>query len=377
MIYLDNGATTFYKPPAVIKAGVSALKYLSANPGRSGHALSLKVATLVHKTRQRVAKHLNLECGNIVFTLNCSHALNAAIFGIVKKGGHVITTCLEHNSVLRPLFELKRGGFIELTVLSPLEHSDSVSANQIERARKQNTCLCVINHVSNVTGAMQPVGDIGAICRRYNIPLLVDGAQSGGYIDIDMKALNIDMLALAPHKGFHAATGVGVLAVREGLSLVPRIYGGTGTDSLSLYQPTELPESLECGTLPTPNIASLNAAIYWSEQNLKATHDKISALSEYTIQELKKVSSVKIYTAKNSVGSIVAFNIGTMHSTEVADILSTEYNICVRGGLHCAPLMHKHLNTLEVGIVRASLGFDTSFSEVNALISAVKKIACG
>ena len=374
MIYFDNSATTFYKPPSVIGAVNSSLKYLSANPGRSGHSLSLKTATLVHKARINVANFLGLECGNVVFTLNCTHALNSAIFGIVKKGGHIITTCLEHNSVLRPLYELKRGGIIDLTILSPVNGMDFVTAKQVELAKRQETCLVIINHISNVTGAVQPISEIGSICKKYAIPLLVDGAQSVGYVDIDMGAMGIDMLTIAPHKGLHCPQGIGVLAVREGLSLKPRIYGGTGTDSLSLYQPLELPESLECGTLPTPAIASLNAGIKWTLKHTHSNREKLFALSDFTTSELKKISGIKIYTATNSVGGIVSFNIKGLHSMDIADILNNDYNICVRGGLHCAPLMHKFLGTMESGIVRASFGFETTFGDVNSLIKAVRNI---
>ncbi|MCL2797902.1 MAG: aminotransferase class V-fold PLP-dependent enzyme [Firmicutes bacterium] len=374
MTYFDNAATTFYKPEPVQKAVVSAMKFLSANPGRSGHALSIKAAQLVHKTRAKTAEFVGLARGNIIFCLNCTQALNYAILGSVREGGHVITTVLEHNSVLRPLFELQRAGRIGLTVLPP-DKSGAVSASSVQKALTADTYLVATNHVSNVTGAVAPIKEIGALCRKYGILYLVDAAQSCGYAHVSMDGDNIDLLALAPHKGLHAPQGLGVLAVRENVPLSPVLFGGTGTDSTSVYQPRELPEAFESGTLPTPAIAGLNASLSWTRKHMADAHERLSVLGEYLTAHLQKIHGITLYSAPDSSPGIVSFNIGDLHSADVANILSEQYDIALRGGLHCAPLIHKHLGTLDQGIVRASLGIDTTYAEVDFLLRAVREVS--
>ena len=372
MIYLDNAATSFFKPRCVVGAVNSALTHLSANPGRGGHTLAIKCASLVHQTRRKVADFLKLECGNVVFTLNCTHALNFAINGFIKSGGHIITTMYEHNSVLRPLSELARSGHIALTVLPP-DSNDAVSSVAIERAIRRSTYMVVTNHISNVTGAVAPIEAIARVCKNAGVLYVVDAAQSAGLVDIDMRC-GIDMVALAPHKSLHGIQGVGALAIKSGLSPKPQFMGGTGTDSTSLFQPRELPESLESGTLPTPAIAALNVAVDYTKKHINEYRALLASLSELAIRELKAINNVTIYTAPSSVGGIVSFNIQGLHSSEVAEILSTKYNIYLRGGLHCAPLVHQHLGTTGQGIVRASFGADNTIGDVETLVSAVIEI---
>jgi len=374
MVYLDNAATSKFKPECVQNAVLNSLKYLSANPGRGGHSMSLKCARLVHKARTAVSYFVGLDCASVVFTLNCTHALNLAILGNIKKGGHIITTLYEHNSVLRPLHELARKGDITLSVLPP-DDGGAVSSSSILSALNPNTYMVVTNHISNVTGGVTPVQEIGRLCKRKGLLYLVDAAQSGGYVPINMKDDNIDMLALAPHKGLHAPMGIGVLAMQTHIQPQPVLYGGTGTDSVSLYQPDELPESLESGTLPTPAIAGTLAGVNWSKIAMLEYADKGRVLSEYALSELKKIDGVRLYSAPSSVGGMISFNVGDMHSGEFAQLLSSQYDICVRGGLHCAPLIHKYLGTLQSGIVRASVGVDTTFSDIEYFIKAVKELA--
>jgi len=377
MIYLDNAATGFFKPKTVLEKVAFSLEYLSANPGRGGHELSLKVASAVHKTRRTLSEFLELPCGNIVFTLNCSHALNFAINGLLafRQHSHVVCSCYEHNSVLRPLNTLAKNGQIKLTILPPTLNG-GVCPKAIEQSLQKDTRLVITNHVSNVTGGITPIFEIGKICRKNGVPYLVDAAQSAGHIDIDMTKNNVDMLALAPHKGLYAPQGIGVLAVRNGIApLIPQLSGGTGTDSTTLSQPFELPESHEIGTLPTPAIAGLLAGLNWTKENLDTINTKTKDLFDLGLTELKKINGVNIYTAKNNCNSILSFNIGNMHSSEVAEILSNEYSICVRGGLHCAPLIHEYLGTLGQGIVRASIGFNNEIADIEKLIWAVKDIA--
>ena len=375
MIYLDNSATTFFKPPQVVNAVKNALLFLSANPGRGGHSMSAKAGLLVHKTRAHTARYLGVkDDSRVIFTGGCTQALNLAVLGTVKNGGNVITTCYEHNSVLRPLFELQRAGRISVTVLCP-SGGGAVSPEQIERAVRGNTYLIVTNHISNVTGAETDVKSVGEIARKAGALYLVDGAQSVGYVDISMESISADMIAVAPHKGLHAAQGVGVLALSERVNINPIVFGGTGTASESVYQPRELPESLESGTLPTPAIAGLNSALFWSEENRDRAGEKVSFLAEYLADKLHGISGVTVYPKGGAKNGIVAFNVDALSSQETSDLLSDQYDICTRGGLHCAPLVHKHFGTLDKGMVRVSFGVDNTFAEADFLVKAVSEIA--
>ncbi len=375
MIYFDNAATTFRKPESVINAAVSAMQYLGANPGRSGHSLSLRAGMLVYSTRKKLAKLLGAgDAERIVFSLNCTQALNTAILGTVVGGGNVVTTTMEHNSVLRPLFELQRAGRITVSIAEPNERG-VVTADAIERALTPRTYLVAVNHVSNVTGAVAPIDEIGRLCRKRNLRLLVDGAQSVGYGDIDMNEQNIDFLAVAPHKGLHALQGVGVLAIGPHVDVRPTFFGGTGTLSESVFQPRELPESLESGTLPTPAIAALNAAITHHEKTRAETRRRLRELSAYTLEKLASVRGIKIYTAPDTYNGIVSFNIANLGSMDACNILSAQYDIAVRGGLHCAPLIHRYLGTLKSGMIRVSLSADNTFPEVDFFLRAVRELA--
>lgn len=375
MIYFDNSATSHHKPECVINAAVNAMKSLSANPGRSGHSLSLKAGMLVYATRKKAAQLVGIhDPERIIFTLNCTQALNLAISGSVHSGGNVITTGNEHNSVLRPLFELQRAGRITVTIVPPNEKG-IVTAETIERALTPRTYMVAVNHISNVTGAVTPVDEIGKLCRKRRILFLVDGAQSVGYGDIDMREQNIDMLAVAPHKGLHALQGVGILALAPDVCLRPVIFGGTGTQSESVFQPTELPEALESGTLPTPAIAALNAAITHNEKTRGESRRKLRELSMYLLESIQRISGIRIYTAPDTYNGMVSFNIDGISSMDAGNLLSSQYDIAVRGGLHCAPYIHRHLGTLKEGIVRASLSSDNTFGEIDFFLRAIREIA--
>lgn len=371
MIYLDNAATTFFKPTGVINAVGTALKYLSANPTRSSHSLAVKAGMMVEDTRETAARYFNCPPDKVIFTLNCTDALNTAIFGTVRRGGHIITTALEHNSVLRPLIRLKSLGVIDYTVLSPLGNG-CVTAEQVASACRPNTYMIIANSISNVTGAPQPINEIGYFAEKAGLLFLVDGAQSAGYRKIDMKASKISMLAVAPHKGLHAPQGVGLLLINKG-KIQPFRYGGTGTDSAK-PQPSELPEALESGTLPTPAIAGLNAAFKYTIEHGEENAKKLTGMFIYTLSEMTKISGVQLYTKKEYGGPIIAFNVRGMTSAEAGNILSDEYDICVRCGLHCAPLIHKHYGTIKDGMIRVALGVDNTIDELNFFLQAVSEL---
>ena len=375
MIYFDNSATSGVKPECVINAAVSAAKHLSANPGRSGHSLSLKAGMLVYSTRKKAASILGVhDPERIIFTLNCTQALNTAILGTAISGGNVVTTAMEHNSVLRPLFELQRAGRISVSVVSP-DESGKVSPAAIERAITPRTYLVAVNHISNVTGAVNDIDGIGKLCRKRNIKFLVDGAQSVGYGDVDIEEQNIDYLAVAPHKGLHCIQGVGMLALGRDATIRPTLFGGTGTQSENVFQPSELPESLESGTLPTPAVAALNAAITHNRTTRAESRRKMRELSSYVLEQLSKLRGITIYTARDTYNGMIAFNIAGIGSMEASNILSSQYDIAVRGGLHCAPLIHRHLGTLNSGIIRASLNGDNTYGEAEYFVRAVKEIS--
>ena len=375
MIYFDNSATSGVKPDCVVNAVVNAIRHLSANPGRSGHSLSVSAGMLVYSTRKKAADMLGVgEPERIIFTSGCTQALNMAILGTVISGGNVVTTALEHNSVLRPLFELQRAGRITVSIAEPNERG-VITAKEIERAVTSRTYLVAVNHISNVTGAINNIDEIGKFCRSRGIKFLVDGAQSVGYGDIDMREQHIDYLAVAPHKGLCAIQGVGILALGAGTDIRPTLYGGTGTQSENVFQPLELPEALESGTLPTPAIAALSAAIVHNQKTRAEKRRKLRELSAYILDGIKKTRGVTVFTAPDTYNGLISFNIDGIGSMEASNILSSHYDIAVRGGLHCAPLVHLHLKTLDSGIIRASVSSDNTFGEADFFLRAVRELA--
>lgn len=375
MIYFDNSASTYQKPKEVVKAVFDGINKFSANPGRSGHKLSMMAGEKLFNIRKKVQEFLNAEkVENIIFTQNCTDALNVAILGTYVKGGHIIISSDCHNSLTRPVFELKNKGLVEVDVVD--NKNGVLCANDIEPLLKPNTYLIAINHVSNVNGDMADIKSIGELASKKCILLLVDCAQSAGHIKIDMLHQHIDMLALAPHKGLYSLQGVGVFAFSIKANPKAIRFGGTGTDSLNLLQPAEYPEALESGTVSMPNICSLSAGIDFVNKNFEAINKKIDDLATYILFELDKISNVITYTkAENVHLGVIGFNIVGLDSGECASILSDEFGICVRGGLHCAGLKHTSLGTVEQGIVRVSLSYFNNFSECEYFIKSIKKIA--
>ncbi len=373
MIYLDNSATTRKKPDTVISAVVKGLTKLSANPGRSGHIASLECALAVAEVREKIKDLVGASrAENIIFTQNCTDSLNLAILGSVRQGGHVITTAFEHNSTLRPLFELQRKGIIELTVVEP-KKTYEITREDIEPYVKDNTYLIATVHISNVDGAETDIQEIGNLCKEKGILYLVDSAQSAGHKCINMQKQNINLLALAGHKGLYGPQGIGVLAIGEDVKLNPIRFGGTGTESIKTYQPTEMPECFESGTIASENILGLGAGIDFVNKYEKEIKNKLEALTNNTIQELQKINGVKVYTNPKNLNGVVGFNIENIDSTIVSEYLNEKFQICVRSGLHCAPLKHKHWGTTEQGIVRVSFSYFNTLEEVSKLIYAIEK----
>lgn len=372
-IYFDNAATSNFKPRCVKRAFLKALKQ-SANPGRSGHKLSLKNSFLVYSARETVANHFGLkEPENVIFTKNCTEALNIALLGLVKKGGNVICSCFEHNSVLRPLSSLKDKGDITLTIITP-ENKSYITANDVSNAITTNTYLICVGAISNVTGNRNDIEEIAKVCKNRGILFLVDGAQSCGHIKYNLIKDNINYLTFAGHKGFLAPQGIGGLCINSKVLPAPLMYGGTGTNSIELTQPDNLPEKLESGTLQTPLINALAYGVKFVDKNFDKNNYKTKKLTHYLLTRLKEIDNIEIYTIPSSCYGVVSFNLQEFNSNEVCDYLDDKYNIATRGGLHCAPLTHKFLGTLEKGAVRVSINFRNNKKQIDILINALKEI---
>lgn len=372
MIYFDNAATGGFKPRAVIDAADTVNRYLLANPGRSGHRLSITGAKSVLDTRTLIAELFGASADRVIFTKNCTEALNFAILGSVKEGGHVITTVYEHNSVLRPLFALEKRGIISLDIVFPKEGESIVSG--IKEKINDKTYMIAVTAASNVTGEVLPIQQIGNLANDFSLLFLVDGAQAGGHIPIDIKKQNISFLALAGHKGLYGPMGSGALIINDDNDLEPIIFGGTGSESFSPDQPNLYPDKLESGTLNLPAIVALGEGVRYVKNNLLGFSKHLVSATATLIDGLKKVPKITCFSSPNPVG-IVSFTHQTLPSTELADVLDKDYDVAVRGGFHCAPLIHKHLNTQEVGMVRASLSPQNSSREIAYLINAVAKIS--
>ena len=372
MIYLDSAATTHKRPKCIIKSVLKTIKN-SANPGRGGHDLSLLAGAEVFSARMALNNFFGgFGPENVVFTCSCTHALNLAIFGTVKKGGHVVTTVLEHNSVLRPLQELKNKGIIDFSLATPNKNGE-ITLDCIKKEIKNNTYLIITSHISNLTGQKSHIDEIGHFAKSNSILYLVDGAQSAGHTRINLKQSKIDMLAIPSHKGLMGIAGGGALIFSNRVEIKPLIFGGTGTSSISLNQPTISPEALESGTLPAPAISSMLSGVKYVEKRLSKIEKHLKMLSHYAIENLKTIKGVEVYT-KNETG-VVSFNVKDFASTDVAGILNDNFKICTRAGLHCAPLAHAYIGTSDRGAVRISFSYFTKLCEIKKLINAVKEIA--
>lgn len=371
MIYFDNSASSFVKPKSVQKTVLNALNLYTANPGRSGHKQALKTAMEVENVRNIVAQHVGTTADNIVFTLNCTDALNLAILGSFLPGGHVICTENEHNSVVRPLEHLKQCDSSFSYSVATQTQKNGITWQDIEKHLTNKTYMVICNHISNVNGDIADIVDIGKHLKELNITFLVDGAQSGGHFRYDMQEMGISMLALAPHKGFYAPQGVGCLCLNGKTKLQPIRFGGTGTNSLEFIQPETSPERYESGTINTPAILGFGEGVKFVEENFKYIQEKLEDLTTYLHYELSKLP-IDIYTKTENTSGVLAFNIPNVDSTEVATYLDEKWNICVRSGYHCAPLKHQALGTLDQGAVRASLSFFNTYQEVEKFIFAIK-----
>lgn len=377
MIYFDNAATTWPKPKEVFKAMERCMQKAGANPGRSGHQMAIKAARIIYDTREALANLFGVkDSKNIIFTLNATDAINLGIKGLLKKGDHVITTSMEHNSVLRPLVYLCQNNHISLTIVT-CNNQGKVNTDDIKKAIKKNTKLIITTHASNVTGNLMPIGKMGKIARENNITFMVDAAQTAGVCEILVEKLNIDLLAFTGHKSLLGPQGTGGLYIKEGLEIESFRQGGTGSNSESENHPNFLPDKFESGTPNTVGLAGLGAGIeFIQKKGIKNIFKYKKDLTNYLIEKLQEIDEITIYgfLSKDKQIPVVSFNINEIEPSEVSYILDQAFNIMSRPGLHCAPYAHKTIKTFPSGTIRFSLGYFNTKKEVDLSIQALKHI---
>ncbi len=375
MIYLDNGATSYPKPRGMVAAMEECIIKYCGNPGRSGHFMSMKTGEEVYHARRKVAKIFGIEqADRIIFTKNTTEALNLGLMGTLKEGDHVITTSMEHNSVLRPLKNLERNG-VSHSILRA-DREGRIKASDIEKTIRPNTRMIVVTAASNVTGTVMPLAEIGSLARKRGILFMVDGAQAAGSHVLDISEMNIGMLAVPGHKGLLGPLGTGMLYVNPDIPLQPLLAGGTGTESKSRIQPVEFPEGFEAGTINAPGIIGLGfSAAFVDKIGVDVIEEYERELIGYLDECLDNMGFVKRYgpSAEEKTG-ITLMNIDGIGAEEVTTMLSTNYGIAVRGGYHCAGLAHKSIGTWESGAVRISVSPFSTKRDIDKLIDAVYQI---
>ena len=374
MIYFDNAATTLHKPQEVIDAVIKAMTSMG-NAGRGNTSASMEATHTIFEARENIAKFFNIEdSSNIAFTSNSTEALNTAIKGTLKSGDHVITTMLEHNSVLRPLYEMEKRGveisFIKTDNLGNLLYTD------INKLIKSNTKAIICTHASNLTGNLVDIKFIGNLCKEKNLLFIVDVSQTAGVFPIDVKKMNIDILCFTGHKSLLGPQGTGGIYVKDGIEITPLKSGGTGILTYEKQQPSKMPTHLEAGTLNGHGIAGLNAGIeFINKTGIDIIRKKEEELMWRFYNGIKNLPNIKIYGDFNTNDRcpIVTINIGAFDSADVAEELLAQ-GVSTRAGGHCAPLMHEALGTVNQGAVRFSFSYFNTFEEVDEVIKILKNI---
>ncbi|GAA0760169.1 aminotransferase class V-fold PLP-dependent enzyme [Clostridium sartagoforme] len=379
-IYLDNASTTFPKPESVPKAIYNFLTNVGGNPGRSNHDNALQTNRILVESREAIAQFFNYKSiENVIFTSNITTSLNILINSSLSLGDHVITSSMEHNSVLRPLFNLKNQGLIELDIVYANKFG-FISTEDLKNTIKSNTKMIVINHASNVIGSIQPIKEIGDICKNNNIFFVLDSAQSAGVLDIDFTKINLSALAFTGHKSLFGPQGIGGFIIDDNLnkSCNPYILGGTGSLSHSLTQPDFLPDKFESGTLNMPGIVGLMEGIkFIQSEGINTIYSKNNFLRNYFIEKIKNINGVILYDDKynNNYTSCISFNIKDMDTAELSFTLDSDFGIKNRSGLHCAPLAHKTIGSFPSGTVRLSLSYFNTKEDMDYTINAINKIS--
>lgn len=377
MIYLDNAATSFPKPKDVWQALEDHWFNKGGNPGRSGHRLSLEAGRVVIQAREALAELFHGEKSEqIVFAANATDAINMAFRGVLRPGDHVITTGMEHNSVIRPLRDFeKHGGAV---TIAPCDEEGFVDLNKIREQIKKETRLVVMSHVSNLTGTIQPIADIGCLCREKGVLFMVDAAQSAGTLPIDVQEAGISLLAFTGHKGLFGPQGTGGLYVHPCLDIEPYRFGGTGSRSDSQYHPDFMPDRLEAGTLNAFGLSGLLAGVQFiQETGLDTIREHEAFLTHRLVDGLREIEGVKVYgpLINEDRSCVVPFNISNLDGAEVAFILDDQFHIMTRPGIHCTPLAHETIGTFPLGAVRMSVGYFNTEAEIDTALDAVNLIA--
>lgn len=381
-IYLDNASTSFPKPKEVLDSINNFMINLGGNSGRGSSSSSLKSSHVTYNCREALAQFFNFDKSeNVIFTNNITSSLNILLDSIVQPGWHVITSTMEHNSVLRPLFKLKEQRNIELTVVEA-DKNGFVTADDINNSIKDNTKLVILSQASNVIGNIQPLKEIGELCRKKSIYFIIDTAQSAGSMKVDFKDLNCNALAFTGHKGLLGPQGIGGFIIDDDLNDIAStvFVGGTGSMSYSLVQPDFLPDKFESGTLNTPGIAGLYSAIkFINQETVEVIHDKEMYLSKLLLDDINNMDYVTLYGPKTTTNRVSTFsmNLKNMNSNEFSYYLDSKYNIITRTGLHCAPLAHKTIGTENTGTVRVSIGYFNTVEDIMNLTDAIYKIHKG
>jgi len=379
IIYLDNAATSFPKPEEVYEFMDTFYRNFGVNPGRSGYDLCLEAGEIVENTRKMLTNFFNGDDPNrLCFSYNSTDALNLIINGMLKEGDHAITTTLDHNSVIRPLYHQYKFNGVEVDYI-PFDSKGFVDPDDFTKKFKKNTKLVIVNHASNVIGTIQPVKEIGKLCKERGIPFAVDSSQSAGKIPVDIKELNIDVVAFTGHKSLLGPTGIGGLYVSEGIEIRHTRAGGTGVRSAVPTHLYEYPYRLEYGTANTVGIAGLYAGLKWIEKKgLANLHKHEMKLTTMLRDGLKDIENVTMYCQDDMTNhiSILPINVDDLEALNTGTILDVDYNIATRTGLHCAPLVHKQLGTIDIhGAVRFGIGPFNTEKHIKTAINAIKEIA--
>ena len=378
MIYLDNGATSFPKPQSVIDAMAYAQRCYGANPGRGGHSMTMKAGAKVFEAREKLASFFGTESERVIFTLNCTHALNSAIKGSVKKGDHVIISSLEHNSVLRPVHRLSERGFItyDVAFVNPL--SDEETLRNIENLIRPQTTVVICTYVSNVFGTMLPVKEIATLCKKHKIRFILDGAQAAGAFEINMAETEVDILCVPCHKGLLGPMGTGAMLLSENVDLQSNIEGGTGSFSLQKEQPDILPDKFESGTLNLPGIVGVYEGLKFIEGlgGERAVHQKEMYLADILREDLSVIKGVEGFNfMQGRVRSpLVSFGVKNTHSEEISAYLD-KHSVAVRSGYHCSYLAHSFYGTEEKGVVRVTPGIFNTKKDIKTLSFLINRFA--
>ncbi|WP_035156238.1 aminotransferase class V-fold PLP-dependent enzyme [Cohnella thermotolerans] len=377
IIYMDNAATSWPKPPGVTEAMKRCMREAAANPGRGSHEMAVRASRVLFEGRKALARLFRIQNPNdIAYALNTTQALNTALQGLLKPGDHVITTSLEHNSVRRPLEALRRKIGIEVSYVQT-NAQGTVDLSKLRQEIHSRTKLIAVTHSSNLLGTITPVGDVGAIAKAHGVKLLVDAAQSAGVLDIDVGAMGIDLLAFPGHKGLMGPQGTGGLYIHPDLDLEPLMYGGTGSSSESPEQPTARPDRYEAGTQNTVGIAGLTEGVkFVLAETTERIHRRELELTRQLMEGLRGIPGVTLLGPgpETERTAIVSFLMEGFDPSEASFILDRQFGIAVRSGFHCTPLGHQSAGTTETGAVRASPGYFTAESEIVSLVEAVKEM---